>query len=204
MIDPNTIDFDKLDGLAPAMVMDAGNGAPLMLGFMNREALDKTLAEKRVTFFSRSKQRLWTKGETSGNFLELRDARIDCDNDSILIYADPAGPTCHLGRYSCFNVAPNRPPNFLASLEALIQRRKEEMPEGSYTTSLFQKGVGRVAQKVGEEAVETVVAAMKNDREELLNESADLLYHLLVLLTDRGLTLAEVIDVLEARHKPKE
>jgi phosphoribosyl-AMP cyclohydrolase / phosphoribosyl-ATP pyrophosphohydrolase len=203
MIDPNTIDFEKLDGLAPALVMDAGKGLPLMLGFMNREALDKTLAEKRVTFFSRSKQRLWTKGETSGNVLELRDVKLDCDNDTLLIYAEPHGPTCHLGRYSCFDVPPNPPPDFLATLEALIQRRKKEMPEGSYTTTLFQKGVGRIAQKVGEEAVETVVAAMKDDREELLNESADLIYHLLVLLTERGLTLAEVIDVLEARHKPK-
>ncbi len=194
------LDFTKSDGLIPAIIQDAVTNKVLMLGFMNAEALQKTVNEQIVTFFSRSKNRLWTKGETSSNFLHVVDIKVDCDNDTILIKARPDGPTCHTGADTCFNEV-NQPDNFLWELEKVIQDRKANPKEGSYTTSLFNKGINKVAQKVGEEAVELVIEA-KDDNEELfLNEAADLLYHYLILLTAKGYKLQDVIDVLESRHR---
>jgi phosphoribosyl-ATP pyrophosphohydrolase/phosphoribosyl-AMP cyclohydrolase len=201
-VDPGAIDDDALawnkeNGLLPAVVQDAGNGRVLMLGYMNREALALTRSSGRVTFYSRSKQRLWTKGETSGNFLQLVSIESDCDRDSLLIQAQPQGPTCHLQRASCFAGAPA---NFLADLDGLIASRERERPAKSYTTQLFESGLRRIAQKVGEEGVETSLAAVVEDDQSLLGESADLIYHLLVLLRARGLSLADAVRVLEARH----
>ena len=197
------LDWDKLcwekqDGLIPAIVQDAGNGRVLMLGYMNREALAATLSTGKVTFFSRSKQRLWIKGESSGHFLDMVSIETDCDQDTVLIQAHPHGPTCHLDRASCF---PEAPGNFLAELDALIAMRERERPEGSYTTRLFESGIRRIAQKVGEEGVETSLAAVAQDDTALLGESADLLYHLIVLLRSRGLSLADAVAVLDARHR---
>jgi len=200
LIDPASIDWNKADGLVPAIIQDAGNGRVLMLGYMNREALEATLASAQVTFYSRSKQRLWTKGESSGHVLELVSVETDCDNDALLVRAVPHGPTCHLQRASCFAQARG---DFLAELDALIATREKERPAGSYTTRLFEGGVRRVAQKVGEEGVETALAAVAQDEDALLGESADLLYHLLVLLRSRGLSLAQVVEVLALRHKPE-
>ncbi len=191
------LDFAKQDGLLPALVQDARSLRVLMLGYMNREALAHTLATSRVTFFSRSKQRLWTKGESSGHFLQLVSIETDCDNDSLLVQALPQGPTCHLGRDSCF---PSAPSNFLGELDALIAAREASRPEGSYTTRLFESGIRRIAQKVGEEGVETALAAVAEGDDALLGESADLLYHLLVLLRAKGLGLAEVQALLARRH----
>jgi phosphoribosyl-ATP pyrophosphohydrolase/phosphoribosyl-AMP cyclohydrolase len=196
-IDPSTLDWTKGDGLLPVIVQDAGNLRVLMLGYMNREALDATLASRRVTFFSRSKQRLWTKGESSGHVLELVSVEADCDDDTLLVLAHPQGPTCHLQRPSCF---PSAPSAFLSDLEALVAQRDRERPVDSYTTRLFDAGVRRIAQKVGEEGVETALAAVAQDETALLGESADLLYHLTVLLRARGLSLAEAVDVLRQRH----
>jgi phosphoribosyl-ATP pyrophosphohydrolase/phosphoribosyl-AMP cyclohydrolase len=196
-IDPSALDWTKGDGLLPVIVQDAGNLRVLMLGYMNREALDATLASRRVTFFSRSKQRLWTKGESSGHVLELVSVEADCDNDTLLVLALPQGPTCHLQRPSCF---PSAPSAFLSDLEALVAQRDRERPVDSYTTRLFDAGVRRIAQKVGEEGVETALAAVAQDETALLGESADLLYHLTVLLRARGLSLAEAVDVLRQRH----
>lgn len=194
------LDFTKGDGLIPAIIQDAVTNKVLMLGFMNAEALQKTVNEQIVTFFSRSKNRLWTKGETSGNFLHVVDIQVDCDNDTLLVKAHPDGPTCHTGADTCFNEV-NQPDNFLWKLEKVIQDRKANPKEGSYTTSLFNKGINKVAQKVGEEAVELVIEA-KDDNETLfLNEAADLLYHYLILLTAKGYQLQDVIDVLETRHR---
>ena len=193
---PST-DWHDFDGLVPAVVQDAGNGRVLMLGYMNAEALEATRITGRVTFFSRSRQRLWTKGETSGNYLELVSLESDCDNDSLLVQAKPLGPTCHLGRGSCFPAAPG---NFLADLDSLVRSRERERPESSYTTGLFEAGLRRIAQKVGEEGVETSLAGVVEDDAALLAESADLLFHLTVLLRARGLSLAEVVTVLERRH----
>lgn len=190
--------WDKQAGLLPAIVQDAGNGRVLMLGYMDRAALAKTLASGQVTFFSRSKQRLWTKGEGSGHFLELRSVEVDCDADTLLVQALPQGPTCHLGRASCFPAAPG---NFLADLDGVIATRERDRPEGSYSTRLFEAGTRRIAQKVGEEGVETALAAVAQDDAALLGESADLLYHLLVLLRARGLSLADAVAVLEQRHR---
>ncbi len=190
--------WDKQDGLIPAIVQDAGNGRVLMLGYMNREALAATLSTGKVTFFSRSKQRLWTKGESSGHFLDMVSIESDCDQDTVLIQAHPHGPTCHLDRASCF---PEAPANFLAELDTLIATRERERPEGSYTTRLFESGIRRIAQKVGEEGVETSLAAVAQDDTALLGESADLLYHLIVLLRSRGLSLADAVAVLDARHR---
>lgn len=192
------LDWGKGDGLLPVIVQDADNLRVLMLGYMNAQALAATRASGQVTFFSRSKQRLWTKGESSGHFLEVVSIDADCDADTLLILAHPRGPTCHLGRDSCFEHAPA---NFLGSLDALVATRERERPAGSYTTALFEKGTRRIAQKVGEEGVETALAAVAQGEEELLGESADLLYHLLVLLRARGLGLREVLSVLEARHR---
>jgi len=191
------LDWSKQDGLIPGVVQDADNGRVLMLGYLNREALAVTEATGKVTFFSRSKQRLWTKGESSGHFLQLLSIEPDCDGDSLLIRALPHGPTCHLQRASCFKAAPG---NFLGDLDQLIATRERERPGSSYTTRLFESGLRRIAQKVGEEGVETSLAALAEDDGSLLGEAADLIYHLLVLLRARGLSLADVVSVLEKRH----
>ena len=213
-IDPARLDWAKGDGLLPAIVQDAATLRVLMLGYMNREALEATLASGRVTFYSRSKQRLWTKGESSGHVLELVSVDADCDDDTLLVLAHPHGPTCHLQRASCFPQAPGRKaapaqPSassadvaFLAELDALVAQRERERPAGSYTTRLFEGGVRRIAQKVGEEGVETALAAVAQDEAALLGESADLLYHLVVLLRARGLSLADAIAILRERHNP--
>jgi len=190
------------DGLIPAIVQDVRTGAVLMLGYMNAEAWAQTQQSGKVTFFSRSKQRLWTKGETSNHFLLVRDLLLDCDNDAILVKAEPQGPTCHTGADTCWN-EPNEHPSFLFDLEQLIHTRREQAPEGSYTAKLFASGTAKIAQKVGEEAVETVIEALQGDRERLLNESADLLYHLLVLLADQGTNLTAVEAILRERHGKK-
>ncbi|HEY0611318.1 MAG TPA: bifunctional phosphoribosyl-AMP cyclohydrolase/phosphoribosyl-ATP diphosphatase HisIE [Chitinophaga sp.] len=195
------IDFKKSpDGLVPAIIQDAATLRVLMLGYMNQEALDKTLQEKKVTFFSRSKQRLWTKGEESGNFLLLQDVKLDCDNDTLLIKANPVGPVCHTGADTCWNEL-NVSNDFLAKLESVITDRKNNPSEKSYTASLFAKGINKIAQKVGEEAVEVVIEAKDNNEELFLNEAADLLFHYLVLLNAKGYRLSNVLNVLKERHK---
>lgn len=197
--DVETLEWDKQAGLLPAIVQDADNGRVLMLGYMNRESLAKTLDSGRVCFFSRSRNQLWTKGESSGHFLELVRLETDCDGDTLLVQARPQGPTCHLGRASCF---PRAPGAFLAELDAVVAQRERERPAGSYSTKLFEAGTRHIAQKVGEEGVETALAGVVQDDEALLGESADLLYHLLVLLRSRGLSLAQVERTLEKRHRP--
>ena len=199
------IDFEKSGtGLVPVVIQDAHTQKVLMLGYMNREALDKTTAEGRVTFFSRSKQRLWTKGEVSGNFLDVVEIKSDCDGDTLLIKARPHGPVCHTGADTCFNEINHAEEDFLKTLEHVIQQRKTGGDENSYTASLFNKGMNKIAQKVGEEAVETVIEALGTDNESLfLGESADLLFHYLVLLAARGNSLADVVKVLRARHGKK-
>lgn len=187
----------KQDGLLPAVVQDAATRRVLMLGYMNREALDATLGTGRVTFFSRSKQRLWMKGETSGDVLELVSLEADCDLDTLLVQAIPHGPTCHLKRESCFAAAPG---DFIAELDALVAERERKRPADSYTTRLFEGGVRRIAQKVGEEGVEAALAAVAQDDDDLLGEAADLVYHLLVLLRARGLGLDDVTRTLRRRH----
>ncbi|MFR9718533.1 bifunctional phosphoribosyl-AMP cyclohydrolase/phosphoribosyl-ATP diphosphatase HisIE [Aeromonas diversa] len=199
--DSQSLDWAKCDNLIPAIVQHAHSGQVLMQGFMNQEALEKTLASGQVTFFSRSKQRLWTKGESSGNVLTLKAITTDCDRDSLLIAAEPVGPTCHLGNVSCFDGHPLPPLGFLAELEQLLAARKGADPESSYTARLYGKGTKRIAQKVGEEGVEVALAAMAKDREELINESADLLYHLTVLLQNEGLALQDVVQRLFERHQ---
>lgn len=194
--------WEKCGGLLPATVQDAFDGRVLMQACMNREALEQSLATGRVTFWSRSRQSLWTKGETSGNFLMLKSIHADCDDDSLLVLAQPHGPTCHRGSASCFDgdavIAPGLA--FLAQLERLVAQRDRDRPESSYTTRLLNEGTRRVAQKVGEEGVETALAAVAGDDEELCNETADLLFHLLVLLRSRKLPLEQVIATLKARH----
>jgi len=200
VVSPETLDqlaWDKQDGLLPAVVQDVETLRVLMLGYMNREALEMTLACRHVTFFSRSKGRLWTKGERSGHVLKLVRIETDCDADTLLIQAHPQGPTCHLQRTSCF---PDAPGSFLGDLDALIAQRERERPVGSYTTKLFEGGIRRIAQKVGEEGVETALAAVAQEDADLLGESADLIYHLLVLLRARGLSLGQVEDLLRQRH----
>jgi phosphoribosyl-ATP pyrophosphohydrolase/phosphoribosyl-AMP cyclohydrolase len=193
------LDFEK-SPMMPAIVQDAFSGQILMQGFMNYEAIKTTFEKGLITFYSRSKDRLWTKGEMSENYLELVEAHTDCDNDSILLFAKPKGPTCHLGTTSCFLDA--KPLiGFLAELEEVIVSRKDGDPNESYTASLFSKDLSRSCQKVGEEGVEVALAAMKQDKEELANESADLLYHLTVLLQRSGLSLADVVNTLKSRHK---
>ncbi|MDP4207781.1 MAG: bifunctional phosphoribosyl-AMP cyclohydrolase/phosphoribosyl-ATP diphosphatase HisIE [Bacteroidota bacterium] len=195
------IDFDKLNGLIPAIIQDNSTNKVLMLGFMNKEAYEKTVNEKLVTFYSRTKNRLWTKGEESGNCLDVVEITPDCDNDTVLIKVNPRGPVCHTGTDTCFNEINANPVAFLGYLQDFIQHRKETMPEGSYTTKLFQRGINKIAQKVGEEAVELVIES-KDDNEELfLNEAADLMYHLLVLLTAKGYHINDVVKVLQSRHK---
>lgn len=201
--DPDQLDWPKGDGLLPAIVQHARTGEVLMLGYMNAEALEATQRTGRVTFFSRSKQRLWTKGESSGHVLELESIRADCDADTLLIGAIPHGPTCHTGSSSCFGETVRPPLGFLAELDALVAQRHAERPEGSYTTRLFEGGVRRIAQKVGEEGVETALAGVVQGDEELLGEAADLVFHLTVLLRSRGLSLADVVNLLAARHAAK-
>ncbi|MEM9918066.1 MAG: bifunctional phosphoribosyl-AMP cyclohydrolase/phosphoribosyl-ATP diphosphatase HisIE [Bacteroidota bacterium] len=194
------LDFDKGGGLIPVVVQDAHTRRVLMLGYMNEEALQKTQQSGKVTFFSRSKNRLWTKGETSGHFLQLVDLSQDCDGDTILAQAIPHGPVCHTGADTCFDEI-NDGPSFLHHLEKVIEQRRDEPSEKSYTTSLFQKGMNKVAQKVGEEAVELVIEAKDDNKDLFMGEAADLMYHYLVLLAAKGYRLDEVIDVLKARHK---
>lgn len=195
------IHFDKSpDGLLPAVIQDDQTGKVLMLGYMNREAYDKTAAENIVTFFSRSKQRLWTKGETSGNFLHVREMLVDCDGDTLLIKATPDGPTCHTGADTCFEEVNRGKAQFLNQLQGIIRDRKVNPSDTSYTTSLFRRGVNKIAQKVGEEAVELVIEA-KDDNDDLFrNEAADLLFHFLVLLEQKNTDLDDVIAVLQRRH----
>lgn len=194
-------DWSKGDGLLPAIIQDAGTGRVLMLGYMNREALEKTQATGHVTFFSRSKQRLWTKGETSGNTLELAGMQLDCDRDTLLVQAIPHGPTCHLGTDTCWGDDVNPPVGFLAELERVIETRKGADPDSSYTARLLDAGIKRCAQKVGEEGVEVALAATAGDREELVSESADLLYHLLVVLASGDVSLEQICRQLESRHR---
>jgi len=194
------LDWVKTDGMMPVVVQHRVSGEVLMHGYMNQQALDKTLSEGNVTFFSRTKQRLWTKGETSGNFLKVVSITPDCDNDTLLVLADPIGPTCHLGTSSCFSPAA-ADWTFLYQLEQLLAERKHADPKSSYTASLYASGTKRIAQKVGEEGVETALAATVNDRHELTNEASDLIYHLLVLLQDQELDLSTIIANLRERHK---
>ncbi|GAB3944609.1 bifunctional phosphoribosyl-AMP cyclohydrolase/phosphoribosyl-ATP diphosphatase HisIE [Spirosoma harenae] len=196
------INFDKSpDGLIPAVIQDAETGKVLMVGYMNREAYDKTVAEKIVTFFSRSKQRLWTKGETSNNFLHVRETLIDCDGDTLLIKASPAGPVCHTGADTCFDEVNHGKGQFLNYLQAVIHDRKVNPTEKSYTTTLFNRGVNKIAQKVGEEAIELVIEA-KDDNDDLFKgEAADLLFHFLVLLEQKNMSLDDIIAVLQSRHQ---
>ncbi|MBD8900239.1 bifunctional phosphoribosyl-AMP cyclohydrolase/phosphoribosyl-ATP diphosphatase HisIE [Rhodanobacter sp. DHG33] len=199
-IDPARLDWPKGDGLLPAVVQHWLSGEVLMLGYMNADALAETQRSGHVTFWSRSKQRLWTKGESSGHVLALKSIRVDCDADTLLVQAEPHGPTCHNGTSSCFGNDASPPLGFLAELDALVARRDAERPQGSYTTKLFEGGVRRIAQKVGEEGVESALAAVAQGDEELLGEAADLLFHLTVLLRARGLSLADATDVLVRRH----
>ena len=196
------IDFTKSkEGLVPAIIQDATTAKVLMLGYMNAEALQQTQLTQRVTFFSRSKKRLWTKGEESGHFLELVDIRIDCDNDTLLIQANPKGPTCHTGADTCWNEKNTASFGFLSELEETIHDRKQNDQDASYIASLFRKGINKIAQKVGEEAVETVIESKDNNSDLFLNESADLLFHLLILLQAKGYRLEDVVGILEQRKK---
>lgn len=196
------IDFEKSGGLVPAVIQDANTNNVLMLGYMNKEAYAKTLKTRRVTFYSRSRKCLWTKGETSGNFLNLVSIQADCDNDTLLVKANPIGPTCHKGTDTCWGEENKANPIlFLTTLQDFIQKRHDEMPEGSYTTSLFNDGLNRMAQKVGEEALETVIEAVNGTDERLIYEGADMLYHLIVLLTSKGLRIEDLALELQVRHK---
>jgi phosphoribosyl-ATP pyrophosphohydrolase/phosphoribosyl-AMP cyclohydrolase len=204
--DVGGLDWSKGDGLLPAVVQHARTGQVLMLGYMNEESLRATLAGGRVVFFSRSRQALWTKGETSGHFLDVVDVSTDCDSDAILVLADPLGPTCHQGTESCFAAAAPSDAQrlaFLALLERIIAHRIADQPEGSYTAKLFGEGTGRIAQKVGEEGVETALAAVMRDDDGVVSECADLVFHLLLLLKSRDLSLERVVEELKARHASK-
>jgi len=208
------LNFDKMGGILPAIIQDARSGEVLMLGFMNNEAYNKTLAEDQVCFYSRTKKRLWTKGEESGNYLNVVEILEDCDNDTLLVRVDPVGPVCHMGQRSCFGDAQaksseNSGPNgkqvgegiaFLNDLQDLLQSRKKELPENSYTSKLFRAGVNKIAQKLGEEAVELVIESKDSDDSRFLNEAADLLFHYIILLVDRGYKLEDVVGVLKSRH----
>jgi phosphoribosyl-AMP cyclohydrolase / phosphoribosyl-ATP pyrophosphohydrolase len=201
----DALDWGKTGGLLPATVQDAFDGRVLMQAWMNRDALLLTLESRRVTFWSRSRKALWTKGETSGHFLALDSIHADCDHDSLLVLATPHGPTCHLGTDSCFDSGSQVTPGlaFLAQLDTLVAQRQQERPAGSYTTQLFDAGIPRIAQKVGEEGVEVALAAATGTADDVCNESADLLYHLLVLLRARGLPFSRVIATLKERHHPQ-
>lgn len=192
--------FDKMDGLVPAIIQDSYTQKVLMLGFMNKEAYEKTLETGKVTFYSRTKQRLWTKGETSGNFLEVVSVKNDCDNDTLLIQVHPTGPVCHTGTDTCWGEKNEQDIMFLKELQDFIDKRHKEMPEKSYTTSLFKSGVNKMAQKVGEEAVETIIEACNGTDERLIYEGADLLYHLIVLLTSKGYRIEDLARELKERH----
>lgn len=197
------IDFQKMDGLVPAIIQDATTKNVLMLGFMNEEAYHKTIETKKVTFYSRTKQRLWTKGEESGHFLHLIDIKVDCDNDTLLVFVNPEGPTCHNGTDTCWGEKNEANPLlFLSELQDFIEKRHKEMPEGSYTTSLFRDGINRIAQKVGEEALEAVIEACNGTNERLVYEGSDLFYHLIVLLTAKGLRIEDLARELQVRHNP--
>ncbi len=207
------IDFEKGGGLVPAIVQDAKTKNVLMLGYMNQEAYDKTIETKKVTFWSRSRNCLWTKGETSGHFLHLVDIKVDCDNDTLLVKANPDGPTCHTGTDTCWGEEnslefkvyslESKPLMFLKELQDFIDKRHEEMPEGSYTTKLFKDGINKIAQKVGEEALETVIEATNGTSEHLVYEASDLLYHLIVLLSSKQLRIEDIADELHKRHDPE-
>ncbi|MDR0895286.1 MAG: bifunctional phosphoribosyl-AMP cyclohydrolase/phosphoribosyl-ATP diphosphatase HisIE [Prevotellaceae bacterium] len=194
------IDFDKLNGLVPAVIQDADTAKVLMLGFMNREAYDKTVNTGQVTFYSRTRQCLWTKGETSGNYLQVVSIQADCDHDTLLVQVHPQGPVCHTGTDTCWGEKNEQPVMFLQLLQDFIRTRYKEMPENSYTTTLFRSGVNKMAQKVGEEAVEAVIEATNGTNERLIYESADLLYHLMVLLTSKGLGIEDLARELTERH----
>ena len=207
-----TIDFDKMGGLVPAIIQDADTRQVLMLGFMNREAYDKTVATGKVTFWSRTRQTLWTKGETSGNFLDLVSIANDCDNDTLLVKVHPHGPTCHTGTDTCWGEENKTcgteqdkqdSLRFVSELQDFIEKRKEEMPEGSYTTRLFRDGIAKISQKVGEEALETVIEAISGPDDKLVYEAGDMIYHLLVMLTARGLRIEDIADELRRRHDPQ-
>jgi phosphoribosyl-AMP cyclohydrolase / phosphoribosyl-ATP pyrophosphohydrolase len=203
-LDANQVDFAKGDGLVPAIVQDVDTGAVLMMAYMNREALDRTLERKRAVFFSRSKQRLWEKGETTGHTLDVIDVALDCDSDTLLVTARPRGPACHNGTLTCFGDEPRTAATsiaFLAKLEAVVAQRAAEKPDASYTAKLLAKGINKVAQKVGEEGVETALAGVNESDQKLVEESADLLFHLLVLLRARGVPLREVVEELKKRHQ---
>ena len=203
-LDISKIDFAKGEGLVPAVVQDADTGAVLMLAYMNREALEQTQARKRTVFFSRSKQRLWEKGETTGHSLELVDIALDCDRDTLLVTARPRGPACHNGTATCFGDEPRSAATsigFLAQLEAIIAQRASDKPDASYTAKLLARGINKVAQKVGEEGVETALAGVNESDQKLVEESADLVYHLLVLLHARGVKLEQVVQQLASRHR---
>ncbi len=197
------IDWEKVDGLVPAIVQDYQSSQVLMMGYMNQEALAKSLQTGQVTFYSRSKQRLWTKGETSGNVLNLQNIALDCDNDTLLVKVNPVGPTCHKGTTTCWDgdAQPESQMVWLHQLEQLLGERKSADPDSSYTASLYARGTKRISQKVGEEGVEVALAATSGDKAELVCESADLMYHLLVLLQDQGLSLNDVVNKLKERHK---
>jgi phosphoribosyl-ATP pyrophosphohydrolase/phosphoribosyl-AMP cyclohydrolase len=195
------IDFEKVNGLVPAVIQDADSNMVLMLGYMNQEALDKTMETKQVTFFSRTKQRLWTKGETSGNFLLVQDITVDCDNDTLLVKAKPVGPVCHTGDDTCFGENNNSKTLFIDHLRTIIKDRKNNPSDKSYTASLFAKGINKIAQKVGEEAVEIVIEAKDNNKDLFLGEAADLLFHYLILLEAKEVELDEVVEVLIKRHR---
>ncbi|MBR4380230.1 MAG: bifunctional phosphoribosyl-AMP cyclohydrolase/phosphoribosyl-ATP diphosphatase HisIE [Bacteroidaceae bacterium] len=196
------LDFNKMDGLVPAIIQDADTAKVLMLGFMNEEAYNKTVETGLVTFYSRTRQRLWTKGEESGNCLDVVTIKEDCDHDTLLIQVHPRGPVCHTGTDTCWGEENREPIMFLKELQQFIQKRHEEMPEGSYTTSLFESGINKMAQKVGEEAVETIIEAANGTNERLVYEGSDLLYHLIVMLTAKGLSIEDLASELEERHKP--
>ena len=197
------IDFQKMGGLVPAIIQDATTKTVLMLGFMNEEAYLKTLQLNKVTFYSRTKQRLWTKGEESGHYLHLVDIKVDCDQDTLLVLVNPEGPTCHKGTDTCWGEKNEANPLlFLSELQDFIEKRHEEMPEGSYTTSLFKDGLNRMAQKVGEEALEAVIEACNGTNERLVYEGSDLFYHLIVLLTAKGLRIEDLARELQERHNP--
>ncbi|KQR70797.1 bifunctional phosphoribosyl-AMP cyclohydrolase/phosphoribosyl-ATP diphosphatase HisIE [Pedobacter sp. Leaf176] len=198
-IDSNSLDWEKTAGLLPVIIQDFKTLEVLMLGYMNEEALSKTQTEGKVTFFSRSKNRLWTKGETSNNFLYVKELFVDCDNDTILIKADAVGPTCHTGSRSCFKTEFNQ--NFIFELENIITDRYENPVEGSYINKMRGKGLNKIAQKVGEEGVETVIAALAETDEELIGEASDLVFHLLFLLKEKGLSIQDIAKNLESRHK---
>ena len=194
------LDYNKLNGLIPAIIQDHVTDKVLMLGFMNQDAFEKTKKEKMVTFFSRTKNRLWTKGEESGNFLEVIEIIEDCDKDTLLIKVRPRGPVCHTGTDTCFNEKNENDLSFIKFLQDLIDKRKTELPEESYTTTLFKKGINKIAQKVGEEAVELIIESKDQNDDLFLNEAADLMYHFLVLLTAKSYRIEDVVKVLKSRH----